>query len=146
MSSSDKIQNSGSNPSNDKESIQHVDEVIAVEEEKIVVAPEMLKKLLRKLDLRLLPVLCALYLMAYLDRCVQSRSNSSGIKDFTDSVISSNIGNAKLGGLIEDTNTTTFQYQWCLSVFYFGYILFDIPANIILRRWRASYWLAFITL
>lgn len=57
----------------------------------------------------------------------------------------SNIGNAKLGGLIDDLGLTTNQFQWCLSIFYFGYVLFDVPANIILRRWRASYWLAIIT-
>lgn len=83
------------------------------------------RKIIRKLDLRLLPLLCILYFLGYLDR--------------------SNIGNAKLGGLIEDLNLTTSQFQWCLSIFYFGYVLFDVPSNIILRRWRASYWLAILT-
>ncbi|CDH54934.1 mfs transporter [Lichtheimia corymbifera JMRC:FSU:9682] len=83
------------------------------------------KRIVRKLDLRLLPLLCILYFLGYLDR--------------------SNIGNAKLGGLIDDLGLTTSQFQWCLSIFYFGYVLFDVPANIILRRWRASYWLAIIT-
>ncbi|KAI9484448.1 major facilitator superfamily domain-containing protein [Zychaea mexicana] len=83
------------------------------------------KKLLRKLDLRLLPILCGLYLLGYLDR--------------------SNIGNAKLGGLLTDLNLTTDQFQWCLSIFYFGYVIFDIPSNIIMKRWRPSFWLATLT-
>ncbi|KAG2226815.1 hypothetical protein INT45_005780 [Circinella minor] len=78
-----------------------------------------------KLDMRLLPILCLLYLMAYLDR--------------------SNIGNAKLGGLLEDLNLTTSQFQWCLSIFYFGYIIFDLPSNVIMKRWKPSYWLALLT-
>ncbi|KAI8146033.1 major facilitator superfamily domain-containing protein [Fennellomyces sp. T-0311] len=57
-------------------------------------------------------------------------------------LIRSNIGNAKLGGLLTDLDMTTNEFQWCLSIFYFGYIIFDIPSNIIMRRWRASYWLA----
>lgn len=70
MASPDRLQNSSNGAANDKESVQHVDEVVVMEDEKIAVAPEVLTRLLRKLDLRLLPLLCALYLMAYLDRYV----------------------------------------------------------------------------
>ncbi|ORZ24380.1 major facilitator superfamily domain-containing protein [Absidia repens] len=75
----------------------------------------------RKYDLRILPILCLLYLLSYLDR--------------------SNIGNAKLGGLEEDLGLTSQEYQWCLSIFYFGYVIFDLPSNIVMRRWRPSIWL-----
>ncbi|KAI9300252.1 major facilitator superfamily domain-containing protein [Cunninghamella echinulata] len=57
-------------------------------------------------------------------------------------VISSNIGNAKLGGLEDDLAMTKEEYQWSLSIFYFGYVVFEIPANIVMRKWvPASYWL-----
>lgn len=79
-----------------------------------------------KLDKRLLPLLCILYLLSYIDR--------------------SNIGNAKLGGLEEDLGMTKSQYQWALSIFYFSYVLFDLPSNIIMRRWRPSYWLGILML
>ncbi|KAK9765531.1 hypothetical protein K7432_006071 [Basidiobolus ranarum] len=82
------------------------------------------KKLIRKLDLTLLPILCAIYLLSYLDR--------------------SNIGNAKLGGLEKDIGITQFEYQWGLSIFFFGYVIFELPSNIVLRRWKASKWIAIL--
>ncbi|CAF1679940.1 unnamed protein product, partial [Adineta ricciae] len=80
--------------------------------------------LIHKLDLRLLPILSIIYLLSYLDR--------------------SNIANAKIGGLEHDIHLTSVQYQWSLSIFFFGYVLFEIPSNIILRRWRPSRWIALI--
>lgn len=73
-----------------------------------------------------MPLLCTLYLLSYIDR--------------------SNIGNAKLGGLMEDLNMSKDQYQWALSIFYFSYVIFDLPSNIIMRRWRPSYWLGILML
>ena len=32
----------------------------------------------------------------------------------------------------------------CLSIFFIGYVVFEIPSNIILRRWRPSQWLSLI--
>ncbi|KAI9012546.1 major facilitator superfamily domain-containing protein [Phycomyces nitens] len=81
-------------------------------------------KLIRKLDYRLLPILCILYLLSYIDR--------------------SNIGNAKLGGLEEDLGLSKSEYQWALSIFYFAYVIFDLPSNIIMRRWRPSHWLGIL--
>ncbi|KAI7847525.1 major facilitator superfamily domain-containing protein, partial [Circinella umbellata] len=54
------------------------------------------------------------------------------------------ITNAKLGGLEDDLNMTDIEYRWCLSIYYFGFILFEIPSNIILRRWKPSYYLSFL--
>ncbi|KAG2233444.1 hypothetical protein INT48_008850 [Thamnidium elegans] len=85
---------------------------------------ELNKVLVKKFDKRLLPLLCLLYLLSYIDR--------------------SNIGNAKLGGLVEDLNMTQAEYKWALSIFYFSYVIFDLPSNIIMRRWRPSYWLAIL--
>ncbi|ORX90002.1 MFS general substrate transporter [Basidiobolus meristosporus CBS 931.73] len=79
---------------------------------------------MRKLDLTLLPLLCIIYLLSYLDR--------------------SNIGNAKLGGLETDLNMSHLEYQWALSIFFFGYVIFELPSNIVLRRWRASKWIAIL--
>ncbi|KAI7904169.1 major facilitator superfamily domain-containing protein [Cokeromyces recurvatus] len=59
-------------------------------------------------------------------------------------LVKSNIGNAKLGGLEKDLNMSSTEYQWALSIFYFSYVLFDLPSNIIMRRWRASFWLAIL--
>jgi hypothetical protein len=50
------------------------------------------KKVLRKMDIRLIPMLALLYLLSFLDR--------------------GNIGNAKIEGLVEDLNMTGPQYNW----------------------------------
>ncbi|KAI8147250.1 major facilitator superfamily domain-containing protein, partial [Fennellomyces sp. T-0311] len=59
-------------------------------------------------------------------------------------VFRSNIGNAKLGGLENDLGMSHFEYQWSLSIFFVGYILFQVPSNLIMRRWRPSLWLSFL--
>lgn len=56
-----------------------------------------------KTDLRLLPVLCILYLFAQLDR--------------------TNIANAKIEGFKEDTHLTDKQYNLILAVFFIPYCL-----------------------
>ncbi|CAF5076793.1 unnamed protein product, partial [Rotaria sp. Silwood1] len=77
--------------------------------------------LTRKLDLHILPLLSIIYLNSYLIR--------------------SNISNAKLIDLEDDLRLTSDQYQWALSIFFFGYVFFEVPSNIVLRRWQPSKWL-----
>ncbi|PKS06826.1 hypothetical protein jhhlp_006902 [Lomentospora prolificans] len=79
------------------------------------------KKILRKMDLRLIPMLALLYLLSFLDR--------------------GNIGNAKIEGLQEDLGMTPDQYNWCLTVFFFTYAAFEVPSNLLLKRLRPSIWL-----
>src|SRR5690349_8025678 len=67
------------------------------------------KKLLRKLDLHLLPTMILLYLLNFLDRV--------------------NIGQAKLDGLMETLHLTSSQYNACLSIFFVTYVIFEIPSN-----------------
>ncbi|KAL9488262.1 hypothetical protein ACSS6W_000539 [Trichoderma asperelloides] len=82
------------------------------------------KKVLRKMDIRLIPMLAALYLLSFLDR--------------------GNIGNAKIEGLQEDLNMTPGQYNWCLTVFFFTYAAFEVPSNLLLKKLRPSRWLPLI--
>lgn len=79
------------------------------------------RKLLRKLDLHLIPTMTLLYLLSYLDRV--------------------NIGQAKIDGLIESINLTSAQYNACLSVFFATYVAFEIPSNLILKKLRPSRWI-----
>ncbi|CDH50197.1 mfs nicotinic acid transporter tna1 [Lichtheimia corymbifera JMRC:FSU:9682] len=62
-------------------------------------------------------------------------------KRMTRALSRSNIGNAKLGGLQRDLGLSHFEYQWTLSIFFFGYIFMQVPSNIVMRRWRPSTWL-----
>ncbi|KAF8893164.1 major facilitator superfamily domain-containing protein [Gymnopilus junonius] len=71
------------------------------------------KDLVRKLDRRILPITCLLYLFASLDR--------------------SNLGNARLQGLPEDTlggDPTGVLFDWVTSAFFFSYVLCQIPATL----------------
>ncbi|KAF3764268.1 MFS general substrate transporter [Cryphonectria parasitica EP155] len=79
------------------------------------------KKILRKMDLRLIPVLALLYLLCFLDR--------------------GNIGNAKIEGLQEDLGLESYQYNWCLTAFFFTYAFFEVPSNLLLKKLRPSRWL-----
>ena len=82
------------------------------------------KKLLWKLDLRLIPWLCLLYLISFLDR--------------------TNIGNARLDGLQEDLHITGGQYNAALSIFFVSYSLAEPLTNVLLKRLRPSIFIPLI--
>lgn len=84
------------------------------------------RKLVRKLDLFLIPVVMLLYLLSFLDRV--------------------NIGNARLYGMEEDLNLTGNRYQLAVSILFPTYILSELPSNLVLKKLRPSRWIAFITI
>ena len=52
--------------------------------------------------------------------------------------IGTNIGNAKLDGLVDDLHMTNGQYNAALSIFFVSYALFEPLTNILLKRLRPS--------
>jgi len=82
------------------------------------------RKLLRKLDLKLIPWLSFLYLISFLDR--------------------TNIGNAKLDGLQQDLHMTDSQYNESLTIFFVSYSVFEPLTNVLLKRLRPSIFLPII--
>ncbi|KAE8347294.1 hypothetical protein BDV24DRAFT_173180 [Aspergillus arachidicola] len=102
-------------------SLEAVDEKRPHEEALPTYDVEMENRILRKMDLRIIPMLAVLYLLAFLDR--------------------GNVGNAKIEGLLEDLNMTGPQYNWCLTVFFFTYAAFELPSNLLLKKMRPSRWL-----
>lgn len=84
------------------------------------------RKLLWKLDLKLIPWLCFLYLISFLDR--------------------TNIGNAKIDGLQTDLGMTNGQYNAVLSIFFVSYSLAEPITNVLLKRMRPSIFLPIIML
>ncbi|KAF2814447.1 putative MFS nicotinic acid transporter Tna1 [Mytilinidion resinicola] len=76
------------------------------------------KKILRKVDWRLLPLLSIIYLLSFLDR--------------------GNIGNARVAGLEKDLKLTPAQFNLCLTAFFFPYAAFEVPSNIVLKFLRPS--------
>lgn len=77
-------------------------------------SPEQRKKVKRKVDIRLLPMLAILYLISHIDRA--------------------NIGNAKIEGLAEDLNLKDLEYNIALSLFFVPYILLEVPSNMLLKK------------
>ncbi|KAJ7761491.1 major facilitator superfamily domain-containing protein [Mycena maculata] len=84
------------------------------------------RKLVRKVDFRLIPILTLLYLLSFLDR--------------------TNIGNAKILGLTTDLHVAAPQYNTALALYFVAYVLFEVPANIILKRFNPQIWLPTLTL
>lgn len=84
------------------------------------------RSLVRKLDRILLPALTLLYLLSFLDR--------------------SNVGNARIEGLTTDINMTGDEYLTGLTLYFIGYVLFEIPCNLVLKIWTPQLWLPTITL
>ncbi|KAK7044804.1 MFS general substrate transporter [Favolaschia claudopus] len=83
------------------------------------------RRLVRKLDRRILSILSVLYLFAFLDR--------------------SNLGNARLLGLPRDTlhgDPTGKLFDWVNSVFFFAYILCQVPASITSKLFPPRVWIA----
>ncbi|KAK1624428.1 inner membrane transport protein yfaV [Colletotrichum phormii] len=78
--------------------------------------PEQRKTTIRKVDVRLVPMLAVLYLISHLDRA--------------------NIGNAKIEGLAKDLGLSGVQWNIALSVFFVPYVLLEVPSNIILKKFN----------
>ncbi|KAF9577996.1 hypothetical protein BGW38_006463, partial [Lunasporangiospora selenospora] len=82
---------------------------------------EMERRVVRKLDWNLLPLLGVLYLFSFLDRV--------------------NIGNARLFGLEEGTHLSDGQYNIALAAFFLAYCAFEIPSNWVLVRIGPRLWI-----
>ncbi|RMY38565.1 hypothetical protein D0866_02513 [Hortaea werneckii] len=76
--------------------------------------PSQDRKLMRKVDLWLIPWLCLLYLLSFLDR--------------------SNIGNARLAGMEEDLDMGGHDYNNALTIFFISYALAEPITNVLLKR------------
>ncbi|KAJ5910304.1 hypothetical protein N7504_004947 [Penicillium tannophilum] len=86
---------------------------------------KLTRRLLLKLDFRILPMLALLFLCSFLDR--------------------TNVGNAKIIGLESDLNITDHQYDIGLTVFYLFYICSELPSNLVLKKASPRLWLPFLT-
>jgi len=79
------------------------------------------KRVVRKITLHLIPLMFALYILAYLDRI--------------------NVGFAALQ-MNADLNLSGTVFGVGSGIFFIGYFLFEIPSNLILHRIGARFWIA----
>lgn len=77
--------------------------------------PEEYKKLLRKIDRYLLPLMWFCYGIQQTDK--------------------TSLGTQAIFGLREDTHLHGQQYQWLTTIFYMTYLAGEFPSNFLLQRW-----------
>lgn len=91
--------------------------------EVIELTPEDERRLLRKIDWNLMPLLCLVYGLNYLDKTTVSYASVMGLKS--------------------DIGLSGHQYSWIGSMFYFGYLFWEYPTNRLLQRLPLGKWSAF---
>lgn len=91
------------------------------------------RKLNRRIDIRILPLCCWVYLLNFLDR--------------------GNIGNSKVlnsetgDDLLQQTNMSASDYAITVTLFSLAYALFEVPSNWVMQHYvRPSLWLAILLL
>ena len=82
-------------------------------------------KTIHKLQMRLIPFLFLLYVVAFVDRI--------------------NIGFAALT-MNKELGITSQQYGMAAGIFFIGYFLFEVPSNLMLHKVGARVWIARILL
>ncbi|KAK6505948.1 hypothetical protein TWF506_010875 [Arthrobotrys conoides] len=75
---------------------------------------ELERKLKRRIDLRLLPMIILIYIMNYLDR--------------------NNIPAAQVAGMGDELGLTSSQFNTAVSILFVGYILMQVPSNLFLDK------------
>ncbi|KAM0212132.1 hypothetical protein ACHAQI_004872 [Fusarium lateritium] len=85
--------------------------------------PILEKKVRRKLDRLIIPVLGVCYFFYYVDKTTLSY--------------------AAIFGLKEDLSLVGDEYSWLSSSFYFGWLIWAIPSNLLMQRSPPGYYLAF---
>ncbi|KAL4932563.1 major facilitator superfamily domain-containing protein [Aspergillus undulatus] len=81
-------------------------------------------RLVRKLDMRIMPIVGAMYFLNYVDRNA--------------------IASARLNGLEDDLGLGGTQYNTCISILFVGYLLMQIPSNMLMSsgKVRASVYMS----
>ncbi|KAF2195248.1 MFS general substrate transporter [Zopfia rhizophila CBS 207.26] len=92
----------------------------------VAIDPAEAKKVLRKIDLRIVPILFFTYLLQYLDK--------------------NGINYASVYGLQKGTNLHGQDYSWLGSIFYFGYLVGQYPSGYLLQRLPIAKFLGAATL
>ena len=114
---------SGSNDLREEAGLEkaHFERVKTIEPEQLGIDPALDHAITRRFDRHIVPWLFGLWLLAFIDR--------------------SNIGNAKIDGLVPDLNLDGNKFNIVLTVFYIPYIMVDIPSNWLVKFFGAGVYL-----
>lgn len=86
------------------------------------ISPMEEKKLIRQIDLMILPYLAVCYAFFYIDKTTLSYAAIFGIRD--------------------DLHLVGTQYNWLSSIFYFGFLVWALPTNFMLQRFPVGRYLS----
>ncbi|OJA13962.1 hypothetical protein AZE42_03611 [Rhizopogon vesiculosus] len=84
--------------------------------------PDEALRVRRKIDRHIMPLMCVLYWIQFMDKTT--------------------LGSAAILGIQEATHLTTNQYNWLGTVFYLSYLLFEYPQNLALQRFPVGKWMS----
>jgi hypothetical protein len=86
--------------------------------------PAFLKKTMRRIDFRLVPILAALYAVSLIDRTNISLARAAG-----------------MGASLGLNRPGSQEYSYAVLAFFPTYIVFELPSNIGMRKFGAPIWL-----
>ncbi|PAV15644.1 MFS general substrate transporter [Pyrrhoderma noxium] len=76
----------------------------------------------KKIDRHILPLMCVLYWIQFMDKTT--------------------LGNSSILGIKTDTHLNSVQYNWLGTIFYLSYLIFEYPQNIALQRLPVGKWMS----
>ncbi|KAH7142772.1 major facilitator superfamily domain-containing protein [Dactylonectria estremocensis] len=97
-----------------------------VNSENAVASEQKLSKIIRRMDVIVLPIMTIVLAFCYIDR--------------------SNMGLAAVAGMAVELDFKGYQFSIALLVFFPGYALFVLPSNYILAKTSVRYWLTFLSI
>ncbi|KAI0944706.1 hypothetical protein AcW1_002354 [Taiwanofungus camphoratus] len=86
------------------------------------VDPKEALRIRRKIDRHLMPLMCILYWIQFMDKTT--------------------LGSAAILGIKKATHLTTSQYNWLGTIFYLSYLVFEYPQNLALQRFPVGKWMS----
>lgn len=114
------------------EPVSHLDSKAPQGMQYVNIDPVLQKRVVRKLDLNLMPLVMALCMFALRPSNVPNgRHANLEDEDLMSALDRGNIGNAQTAGMSKALSQSDADYQWLLTIFYIPYILFE---------WMALMW------
>jgi len=84
------------------------------------------RRVLNKIDRRLMPIMCLVYTLQYIDKSAMSY--------------------AAVYTFRQDRNLTGRQYSWLGTVFYLGYTIFEFPGSWLLQKTKTSIFMGILAM
>jgi len=100
---------------------RQVDEAAVLAGSEIEVDPVESKRVKRKIDWHLLPLMCLLYWVQFMDKTT--------------------LGQSAILGIQTATHLNANEYNWLGTVFYISYLVFEYPQNLALQRYPVGKWM-----